>query len=120
MKFYYNGKLVRTSKNHEYKYASINKKTGKAYSCSTTKEGAGAEINRRINEAKRNIANYEKCIDAINKNYPYIFIKTGRTDYKVVLKGKTVEEYEKWIGYNKEDLEYYSTNFEIVELEMKD
>lgn len=44
MKFYYNGKLVRTSKTHEYKYALINTETEKARACSKDLKGVHAEL----------------------------------------------------------------------------
>lgn len=52
MKFYYNGKLVRTSKTHEYKFALLNTETGKAYACSKDMKGmdrAMSEVSRTYN-----------------------------------------------------------------------
>ena len=39
MKFFYAGKLVRTSKTHDYNFGVLNA-NGKIVSCSATKEGA--------------------------------------------------------------------------------
>lgn len=53
MKFYYNDKLVRTSKTHEYKYAVINKqitKSNPVKSCSTTYEGCVKYIEKMISD----------------------------------------------------------------------
>ena len=47
MKFYYNGQLVRTSKNHEYKYALINTQTGKCYACWKDRKNPEAELQYR-------------------------------------------------------------------------
>lgn len=45
MKFYYNGKLVRTSKTHEYKYALLNR-ADRTLACSATRKGAETAYNR--------------------------------------------------------------------------
>lgn len=47
MKFYYNGKLVRTSKTHEYKYALINIETGHCYACGADRRNPENELNYR-------------------------------------------------------------------------
>ena len=45
MKFYYNGKKVRESKNHEYKYGLLY--MGEVIKCSKTKTALMAEIERK-------------------------------------------------------------------------
>lgn len=43
MKFYYNGKLIRTSRTHEYNFAAISP-TGKCLTCSATYEGCAKNL----------------------------------------------------------------------------
>lgn len=53
MRFYFNGKLVRTSKTHEYNYAAFSGE--KLIACSETREGAEncAVLSERRAELKR-------------------------------------------------------------------
>lgn len=70
MKFYYNGKLIRTSKTRHYKYAIGTSDTGKYAICSETWENAQKALDalkRRIIEAAEN--NYKFDQDPKNQEF---------------------------------------------------
>ena len=48
MKFYYNGKLIRTSKTHVYNWAIIDPTDGGVYACRRDRSGAESEYNRLL------------------------------------------------------------------------
>ncbi len=58
MKFYYEGKLMRTSKTHEYKFALLNG-AGTCLSCSGTRDGIERERQRRVSESRGWLEIYE-------------------------------------------------------------
>lgn len=68
MKYYYNGNLVRTSKN-EYHFGLL--RNGVCIKCSKTRKGCESEITSEVNFSKRQIAYLEKNLnkDVHNKEY---------------------------------------------------
>lgn len=115
MKFYYNDKLIRTSKTHHYTHAVINE-NGEALTCSATLKGCESFINAWINGLYTSIQNATNAINAI---------KNGKTTYKETFCGRvyntpikgSVEQYEEWIQKCKTDIKRYQTCWQIVELE---
>lgn len=105
MKYYYNGELVRTSKNENYKFYCPITKT-----CSTTKEGALKVAKDHINWAKREMNYFEKVLKKLEKG-----IKTRNcindSYYTFEEIQKSIESYERCI------LKY--SNAEVVELEAR-
>ena len=67
MRYYYNDKLVRTSKN-EYNFGLL--RNGVLIKCSKTRKGCEAEMTREINFSKRQIEYLKKHInEEHNKEY---------------------------------------------------
>ena len=125
MKFYYNGKLMRTSKTHEYKFAII-WPDGTLSSCHGTREAAEKEYRRPISEAESSIATELKAIEAIKAGKTYLDTKVCGRWYRMSLKGKDwdglnradISTWEKWIECNKRNIEKLNTRL-IVELEAR-
>lgn len=125
MKFYYDGKLMRTSKTHEYHFAIINA-SGTCWSCHGTREAAEKEYRRIISEYETGIESANKAIAMINKGIYSYMVKSGRISYRVNLKTNygdnidrtKVEYWEARIESLKADIERFKTR-KIVELEMR-
>lgn len=125
MKFYYNGKLMRTSKNHDYKYAIIwdDETLG---SCHSSLEAAQKEFRRPISEAESAIADDLRAIKALQNGKTYYDTKVCRRWYRVNLKGKDalgrsmneVSYWENCIERHKRHIEKLKTR-KIVELEAR-
>lgn len=126
MKFYYNGKLVRTSKTHEYHFGVYNPDTGHMISCHGTREGAEKEYRRMISAQEGCIANYNRAIKALENGKTYYEAKEGNRWIYVSLKGKTWdgEEYgnpdtwRRWTESAMRRIEELSRR-QIVELEAR-
>lgn len=116
MKFYYEGKLIRTSKTHDYKYAAlINEKCLK---CSGTKQGAEAEISRLIREAENNIAFYESALQAYEKGST--MVRSRRGDWvKLDTAWYTPENLRDWKESEHKRLNFIKENAKVVELEAR-
>ena len=119
MKFYYNNKLVRTSKTHEYKYALIWEGREKVEMCSGTREGCEKEITRRINVRLEAIENEKAIITAIKAGKNKYMCKEGRRSYYIELPTKDISEVEGWIENRKNAIEEIRKNLKLVELEAR-
>lgn len=124
MKFYYEGKLVRTSKTHEYKFAAIDvsKADGEkisALKCSATHEGAKSEIDRKRNNALNAITHYEQMIKAIENGYKHMWAKECGHAYKIDLTKYSIDELRSYIDSERKYLDYIQMNFKVVQLEAK-
>lgn len=118
MKFYYNGKLIRTSKNHIYTHAVINKETGKLIGCRKSLDLAEAIKTEQINRFYHGIATHEAEIEALKAGKKGIWLKDGRHSwYKDFTEIHTVEYFEECIESLKRSIKNVSENWEIVELE---
>ena len=117
MKFYYNGKLVRTSKTRDYKYAII-WPDGECTSCHGTLESAKKEYRRYIAEAEGCIEEAKQIIQAIRKGRTYFDYKVCRRWSRMKLIGeKASEEYwEEFIASKNKRIEELEAR-RIVELE---
>lgn len=121
MKFYYNGKLIRTSKNHIYTHAVINNTTGALIGCRKSLELAEAIKTGEINRYYHAIAEQEAAIKALKAGKKGIWLKDGRHSwYKEFTDKHTVEYFEECIESLKRSIEYFSENWEIVELEARE
>lgn len=116
MKFYYNGKLIRTSKTHDYKFAAMI--DGTCLKCSATKEGAQAEITRLIRDRELNIEAEKNAIKAIERGET-MFKGRGGHWIKIDPEWHTVENLTKWIECNTQALYNIKANAEVVELEAR-
>lgn len=120
MKFYYNGELVRTSKNHVYTHAVINRVDGKVIclGCSSSKNGAEKIISKEVSRSERFIENYKRAINALNSGKSGYYWKEGRnTSFIHFNASDTIEVYKRRIKDNENAIERCNS-FEIVELEM--
>ena len=66
MKFYYNNKLVRTSKTHNYKYGVFTS-NDKLLACASSFELAQKAIITATNSERHNLEFYKKELEAIEK-----------------------------------------------------
>ena len=114
MKFYYNNKLIRTSKTHNYKYAVITA-SGRLLCCASSYDLALKGIQTNTGTQRSNLDFYKKELDALNKglNSFYITNRWGCNKFKVEHTREQLEskimDYEKWLQ-----------GIQIVELEAKD
>ena len=118
MKFYYNGKLVRTSKTHAYTHAVLTP-NGDTFSCSSSREGAVKALQAKINEWEQIRSNYRNAIKALEAGRPYYFSKYGRREVKQSLSGKTVADYDRMLAEAERIIANYNAH-QIVELEARD
>lgn len=116
MKFFYNDKLVRTSKTHHYTHAVIRIDTGKALTCSATRQGCESFINSYISEAVQGIENAKRALNALTAGRSKYEIKFGRKSYFETVKHDPAY-YQEWIDGNNKRIEWIRTNWKIVELE---
>ena len=125
MKFYYKGKLVRTSKTHEYKFAVMTA-NDKLCSCHGTLDAAQKALRSKIATLETEIQNCKKAIEASEEGKTRFEIKTGGRWYPVNLSVKDFcgrdrsqkSTWEEYIENAKRSIEQYKTR-KIVELEMK-
>ena len=119
-KFYYNGELVRTSKNHIYTHAAININTGTCLGCSSTIQGAQKVINDRKSAAQEEIGNAKAAISALKSGKNGYYAKAGRhTYFHRFDENDTIEKYQGWIDHDTNRIEYIDANLRVVELEMR-
>lgn len=120
MKFYYNDKLIRTSKNHIYTHAVINIDTGKCEGCRADKANAEAIISTKIAENEKYIRNEENAIKAMEAGKNGYYIKEGRHSWFCKFNANnSIERYKEAIEWLKQDIEYIKANWQVVELEAR-
>ena len=117
-KYYYNGKLVRTSE-HEYTHAVFNKK-GQLVGCRPSYEKAMSMITSEVSKARTEIENIESAIKAVRNGKNTYELKYNRKTINVKLEGwmtmeKLVEHLEAMRRWEAEIPQWYS----IVELERR-
>lgn len=93
MKFYYNGKQVRTSKTHEYHFGILSINGDAINSCHATREAAEKEMAKAPAACRTAIGEYKDAIKAI---------ENGKTKFPRKMCGRTY--YDK-IAYSKEEYE---------------
>lgn len=112
MKFYIDGKLVRTSKSHTYTHALM--WGDSLLSCHGSYEQAAKALNRSIAQSNERIANAKAAIKAIDEGRTTYWYKYGREQWKAEISGSR-EEYEAYIAGQKEG----NTRLRIRELEAR-
>lgn len=120
MKFYYNGKLVRTSKNHVYTHAVIDQKNESLKGCRANKDTALSIISSEISRIEKEIKDCKTAIKALEAGKSYYVIKERGHSYPIRFKDvndPTVERYTKWIEEYNQTIEYIRKNWIVVELE---
>ncbi len=120
MKFYYEDKLIRTSKTHVYTHALIGQ-SGKAITCSATREGCEKELLRRLHNIERSLMNHENALKAQaagKKQVRWWF--DGRTSYYVKLCDiDNLDKFEEYIIADKEIIRIIMHEWKIIELEAR-
>lgn len=120
MKFYYEGKLIRTSKNHIYTHAVISADTGCVIGCRSSKEACEAIITNRINARLQAIENEQNILKAMQNGQNKYSCKDGRkTFYMPIDKDWTEETIRQFMQNESDAIEYFRTNYKVVELEAK-
>lgn len=123
-KFYYNGKLIRTSANHIYTHAVIKgEKNGKylVEGCRSTKEAAEQIITAKISSLNikiKDCKNAVKALKAGESGYSYTF--KNRTYFNKFTPDRTVEYYEERIEMINLNIEEVKNNWKVVELEARE
>lgn len=115
MKFYYNGKLVRTSKTHEYKFAAM--LDGRCLKSSATREGAQEEIERSLRELNHRIEAEKNALKALESGES--MFRSGKNWVKIDRKWHTAENLTKWIKADTETRNHIKANAQVVELEAR-
>lgn len=118
MRFYYNGQLIRTSKNHHYTYACISiGKDGKyiCQGCSSTKAGAEKVKKEVVTRFENGIFSAKARIEALKAGKKgYYSRKHEWISFKTYDLG-TIEDNERWLEYDSAKLEEVK-QWKIVEL----
>lgn len=119
MKYYYDGKLVRTS-DHIYTHAVYDTSKGKVMACRNGLDNALSAKNAEMSLERGNIRYYEDMIKAIKAGRDYFFTKCGRvTEKHKIGENMTVEKAENRIGEIKAWIEKRMNELVIVKLEAK-
>lgn len=116
MKFYYDGKLIRTSKTHHYTHAVVNTATGKCLTCSSTLKGCEQFVSSHLNGYRCGIKNCKTAIKAIEDGKTRYNFTDGRRTFVEKIYW-TKEEYEERIADREDSIERIEKNWKIVELE---
>lgn len=120
MKFYYNGELIRTSKNHVYTHAVINITNGACQGCRSGKDKAEALISSEIARYEQNIKNCEAAIKALQAGKSGYYEKDGRrTWFNKFSPSSTVEGYLARIEWNVNYINEIKATWKVVELEAR-
>ena len=121
MKFYYNGKKVRESKSHVYKYAVYNVMCEKVLSCSETREGAEAQITRLTADSRDSLKTYEGALKALRFGSSGFDSYFGRRSTYVKFREEHTEQYFiERIEYHRSNIARIQNSCKIVELEARD
>lgn len=120
MKYYYNNQLIRTSKNHKYTHAVIERNEDGSFgciACSSSEDGARKSKQKEAGYYERRIRNYEAAIKALKDGKSGYYWKDGRhTDFVKFDKERTVEHYEDLIKQDQKSLDRIHS-WEIVPIE---
>lgn len=120
MKFYYNGHLIRTSKNHIYTHAVIDITDCGCVGCRTGEDKAEAIIRTEISVTERSIANCEAAIKALENGKSGYYAKDGRRTYFCKFTpSNTVEKYNRSIERLKGHIDRINKTWRVVELEAR-
>lgn len=117
MKFYYNGKLIRTSKTNVYTHAVLAPE-GKTIACSSSREGAEKAIRREASRYEVNAFGCRNAIKAIEAGRKTYTAKEGRSFYTQRVT-HPIEHYKKWLIHAERCIANINA-YKIVELEARD
>lgn len=118
MKYYYNGLLIRTSKNHIYTHAVIDISTMRVIGCRGSLEKAETLLTSELNIIVRRIENYInklKCFKAGKSKYGWK--DNGKIWYETFKSTDTEDSILEAIRHSEEYLETIKQNYKVVELE---
>lgn len=119
MKYYYNGKLVRTSE-HAYTHAVIDTKTGKAVACRNGLRNAESARQSELSLTRGDIKYYEDMIKAMKAGRSHFFCKSGRCTVKhKIADNMTIEKAERKITELKGWIDKRLGELIVVPLETK-
>lgn len=119
MKFFYDGKLVRTSKTKVYTHAVINTETGGLIGCSSSRELAQKKVDSEISYCNSRIAEDERALKALTSGASGYSYRFGRMKYFSVFGrdcSKNPEEWKQFIREHRERIDYIRRNWKVVEL----
>lgn len=119
MKFYYNGQLVRTSKNHEYTHAVIDTTDGKAVGCRVGEDKAQAIISTEVSQTQRSINNCKNAIKAMEQGKSGYYYKDGRRTYYCKFGTRTADDYRERIEWLESYIDRINATWKVVELEVR-
>ena len=122
MKFYYEGKLIRSSKCHVYSHAVLDKgRNNCCVGCRADKRNAEAVISSEISGNRRAIKNLHAMIKAFNEGKKGCWIDEGRgrSWLRKFDSDDSVESFEKWIKSHENRIAYIEENWVVVELEAR-
>lgn len=117
MKFYYNGKLLRTSKTHHYTHAIVDVSNDALVGCRSDYQAAVNELNSWINNARNDVEYYEKYIAAIKRGAKQITVKSGRRSFPVKVDHSLLDKNIESLAASKNYLKNIMENWKVVELE---
>lgn len=117
MKYYYNGKLVRTS-DHEYTHAVIDMSTGKCKGCRASEEKAMAIKAEEIGKYEARITGCLKQIKALEEGKTFWYCKYGRDTFKTPIR-MSKAELEQMMADIQKDIDRIGQSWQIVKLEAK-
>lgn len=120
MKFYYNGELIRTSKNHIYTHAVIDTLKNECKGCRANKQTAESIISSEISRLEKEITECKSAIKALGQGKRYYVVKMCRRSYPIYFeKNDTVEKYEDHIKWYINKIEEIKATWKVVELEAR-
>lgn len=119
MKFYYNDKLIRTSKTHVYTHALLDQ-SSKAVTCSATREGCEKELSRSIRKIEQRMMNYENALKAKAAGKTQVMWIDGRSSFYMNLNNlKSIDSFAEYIEIDKEMIRVRKHEWKIVELDAR-
>ena len=119
MKFYYEGKLVRTSKTHHYTHALIDVETGKVVTCSTSAVRCESEKKRYIRVAADLVENCHRAIKALYDGKKGFHGKDGKHEFYHAFTDEPFDTIEGRTALLEEDRKYRDSiidNWKVVPL----
>lgn len=113
-KYYYNGKLVRTSA-HEYTHAVLNDK-GDCVACRGSYDKALSVKMQYVNELRRNATHNRKCAEAKRADKRTMIVKNGRGRSYPVTLDQTPEVYEISAAHDEAHADRIMETWQVVAL----
>lgn len=118
MKFYYNGELVRTSKNHHYTHAIFNVEKNALVSCHASEDLARKAKASEISGWRSGIENGKRMVKAFESGKSYYRAKVGNREFTAKIgRNETLESLQQWVESREAGLKNVEENWQIVELE---